>query len=48
MDNPETLATLGTQDTEQIHVRDTQRAIKNGQSRDTGNIGYTRHRTNTC
>ena len=47
MDNPETLATLGTQDTEQIHVRDNQRAIKNGQSRDTGNIGYTRHRTNT-
>ena len=47
MDNPETLATLGTQDTEQIHVRDNQRAIKKGQSRDTGNIGYTRHRTNT-
>ena len=47
MENPETLATLGTQDTEQIHVRDNQRAIKNGQSRDTGNIGYTRHRTNT-
>ena len=22
-------------------------AIKNGQSRDTGNIGYTRHRTKT-
>ena len=44
MDNPETLATLGTQDTEQIHVRDNQRAIKNGQSRDTGNIGYIRHR----
>ena len=39
MDNPETLATLGTQDTEQIHVRDNQ---------NTGNIGYTRHRTNTC
>ena len=47
MDNPETLATLGTQSTEQIHVRDNQRAIKNGQSRDTGNIGYTIHRTNT-
>ena len=47
MDNSETLATLGTQDTEQIDVRDNQRAIKNGQSRDTGNIGYTRHRTNT-
>jgi hypothetical protein len=48
MDNPETLATLGTQDTERRHVRDNQRAIMNGQSRDTGNIGYTRHRTNTC
>jgi hypothetical protein len=23
-------------------------AIKNGQSRDTGNIGYTKHRTNKC
>ena len=47
MDNPETLATLGTQDTERRHIRDNQRAIKNGQSRDTGNIGYTRHRTKT-
>ena len=32
---PETLATLGTQET----------GSQNGQSRDTGNIGYTRHRT---
>ena len=47
MDNPETLATLGTQDTERRHIRDNQRAINNGQSRDTGNIGYTRHRTKT-
>ena len=26
----------------------TEGEIKNGQSRDTGNIGYTRHRTNKC
>jgi hypothetical protein len=38
MNNPEIMATLGTQDTE---------AIKNEQSRDNGNIGYTRHKTKT-
>ena len=38
MDNPETLATLDTQNTG---------AIKNGQPRDTGNIRYTRHRMKT-
>jgi hypothetical protein len=43
MGNPEKLATLGTQDTRQINVREYR--IKNGQSRETGNIGYTRHRT---
>jgi hypothetical protein len=37
MDNPEKLATYGTQD---------EGAIKHGQSRDTGNIGYTRRRDN--
>ena len=26
----------------------TEGEIKNGQSRDIGNIGYTRHRTNKC
>ena len=37
MDSPEKLATLGTQD---------EGAIKNEQSRETGNIGYTRRRGN--
>jgi hypothetical protein len=45
MDNPEKLATLGIQDTGQRQAK--QGAIKNGQSRETGNIGYTRHRTKT-
>jgi hypothetical protein len=41
--NPETLVTLATQDTGQ-RLEKTQGQIKNGQSRDTGNIGCTRHR----
>ena len=48
MDNLEKLATLGTQDTGQINVRENRREIRNGQSRDTGNIGHTRYRTNKC
>jgi hypothetical protein len=44
MGNPETLVTLATQDTGQ-RLEKTQGQIKNGQSRDTGSIGYTRHRT---
>ena len=43
MDNPETLATLGTQVTGQ-RLETTKGTIKNGQPRDTGNIGYTRHK----
>jgi hypothetical protein len=43
MGNPETLVTLATQDTGQ-RLEKTQGQIKNGQSRDTGNIGCTRHR----
>jgi hypothetical protein len=39
------MATLDTQDTGQRQTK--QGAIKNGQSRDTGNIRYTRHRTKT-
>jgi hypothetical protein len=47
-DNPEKLATLGTQDTGQIHVREYRRDYKKGQCTETDNIGNTRHRTNTC
>ena len=44
MDNPKKLATVGTQDTGQ-RLEKTEMAIKNGQSKETGNTGYTRHRT---
>jgi hypothetical protein len=44
MGNPATLVTLATQDTGQI-LEKIQGQINNGQSRDTGNFGYTRHRT---
>ena len=47
-DNSEKLATLGTQDTGQMNVREYQRGNTKGQSRETGNIGYTKHMTNTC
>ena len=77
MENPEILATLATQNTGQINVREnrwdnqewkiqrywqrwphntqdkymlekTDGTIKNGKSRDIGNVGHTIHRTNTC
>ena len=47
-DNPEKLATPGTQDTGQINVREYRRGNEKGQSRETGNIGYTRHSTKKC
>jgi hypothetical protein len=44
MGNPEILVTLATQGTGQ-RLEKTQGQINNGQSRDTGSIGYTRHKT---
>ena len=44
MGNPESLVTLGAQDTGQ-RLEKTKGQTKNGQSRDTCNIGYTRHMT---
>ena len=44
MGNPETLVALAIQDRGQ-GLEKTQGQMKNGQFRDTGNIGYTRHRT---
>jgi hypothetical protein len=46
--NPEKLATLGTQDTGQINAGEYRRGNEKGKSRETGNIGYTRHMTNKC
>jgi len=47
-DNPEKLATYCTQNTGQINVRDDRRDNENGQSRETGNIGYATNMTNKC
>ena len=46
MDSPETLATSGTQDTGQINVRENRKDNQEGTVQSTGNIWYTRHRTN--
>jgi hypothetical protein len=46
MDNLDILATLEIQVTGQINVGENRRGYQNGQFRDTGNIGHTRHRTN--
>ena len=47
-DNPEKLEKYGTQDGGQINVGEYRRGNEKRQSRETGNIGYTRHRTNEC
>jgi hypothetical protein len=39
--SPEKLAAQGTHDTGQINVREYRRGNEKGQSRETGNIGYT-------
>jgi hypothetical protein len=51
MDNPEILVTLNTQETGntvgRINVRKYPRDYQDGQPRDIGSIGHTRHRTKT-
>ena len=47
MDNTEKLTTLGTQDKDKQMLENTEGAIKNGQYRETDNIGYTRQKTKT-
>ena len=47
-DIPESLATQGTQDTGQINVREYRGGNEKGHPGETGNIGYTIHRTNKC
>ena len=44
--NPEKLATQDIQEAGHINVREYRRGSEKGQSRKTGNIGNTRHRTN--
>jgi hypothetical protein len=45
-DNPEKLAIYSTQDTGQINFSEYRRGNKKRQSREHGNIGYIRQRTN--
>ena len=47
-ENPEKLATQVIQETRQINVREHRRGNEKGQSRKSGNIGYTRDNTNKC
>ena len=44
MDNPEKLATQGTQGEDKQMLENIEGTLNNGQSRETGNIGYTRRR----
>ena len=45
-ENPEKLATLDIQETRKINVREYLKGNEKEQSRKTGNIGYTRDKTN--
>ena len=47
-DNPFKLAIQDIEETIQINVREYLRDNEKGQSKETGNIGYTRDKTNTC
>ena len=47
-ENPKKLAKQGTQDTGEINVREYRRGNKKGQTRETGNIEYTKHKINKC
>ena len=46
MNNAKKLATYSTQETRQVNVREHRRENQNEKSRETGDIQYTRHKTN--
>ena len=48
MDNPETMVGGVHKTHDKISSEKTEGTIMNGQSRDNGSTGYTRHRTNKC